>query len=74
MCYILDIDELGTIVEEIGSTISNLDTQFERINTIFEAYYGIKLPDGIKRASIEKFGDIVELPADNGTSNKFHYK
>jgi hypothetical protein len=62
MCYILDIDELGTIVEEIGSTISNLDTQFERINTIFEAHYGIKLPDGIKRASIEKFGDIVSSP------------
>ncbi len=62
MCYILDIDELGTIVEEIGSKISNLDTQFERINTIFEAYYGIKLPDGIKRASTEKFGDIVSSP------------
>jgi hypothetical protein len=62
MYYILDIDELGTIVEEIGSTISNLDTQFERINTIFEAHYGIKLPDGIKRASIEKFGDIVSSP------------
>ena len=62
MCYILDIDELGTIVEEIGSKISNLDTQFERINTIFEAQYGIKLPDGIKRASTEKFGDIVSSP------------
>ena len=62
MCYMLDIDELGTIVEEIGSKISNPDTQFERINTIFEAHYGIKLPDGIKRASIEKFGDIVSSP------------
>lgn len=62
MCYILDIDELGTIVEEIGSKISNLDTQFERINTIFEAQYGIKLPDGIKRASTEKFGDITSSP------------
>ena len=62
MCYILDIDELGIIVKEIGSKISNPDTQFERINTIFEERYGIKLPDGIKRASIEKFGDIVSSP------------
>ena len=62
MCYMLDIDELGIIVKEIGSKISNPDTQFERINTIFEQDYGIKLPDGIKRASIEKFGDVVSSP------------
>jgi glutamate synthase domain-containing protein 3 len=62
MCYILDIDELGIIVKEIGSKISNPVTQFERINTIFEQHYGVKLPDGIKRASIEKFGDIVSSP------------
>jgi len=62
MCYILDIDELGIVLKEIGSKISNPDTQFERINTIFEQHYGIKLPDGIKRASIEKFGDIVSSP------------
>ena len=62
MCYILDIDELGIIVKEIGSKISNSDTQFEKINTIFEQQYNIKLPDGIKRASIEKFGDVVSSP------------
>lgn len=62
MCYILDIDELGIIVNEIGSKISNPDTQFERINAIFEKHYGIKLPEGIKRASMEKFGDIVSSP------------
>jgi glutamate synthase domain-containing protein 3 len=62
MCYILDIDELRIIVKEIGSKISNPITQFERVNTIFEQDYGIKLPDGIKHASIEKFGDIVSSP------------
>src|ERR1044072_7231477 len=62
MCYILDIDELGIIVKEIGSKISNPDTQFEKINSIFEQNYEIKLPNGIKRASIEKFGDIVSSP------------
>jgi glutamate synthase domain-containing protein 3 len=62
MCYILDIDELRIIVKEIGSKISNPIMQFERVNTIFEQDYGIKLPDGIKHASIEKFGDIVSSP------------
>jgi glutamate synthase domain-containing protein 3 len=62
MCYILDIDELRIIVKEIGSKMSNPITQFERVNTIFEHHYGIKLPDGIKHASIEKFGDIVSSP------------
>ena len=62
MCYILDIDELRIIVKEIGSKISNPITQFERVNNIFEQHYGIKLPDGIKHASIEKFGDIVSSP------------
>ena len=50
MCYILDIDELGIILKEIGSKISNPDTQFEKINTLFEQQYGIKLPEGTKRA------------------------
>ncbi len=62
MCYILDIDELGIIVNEIGSKISNPDTQFDKVNAIFEERYGIKLPEGIKRASMEKFGDIVSSP------------
>jgi hypothetical protein len=62
MCYILDIDELRKIVEKIGSKVSNPDTQFEKINTIFENHYGIKLPDGLKKSSIEKFGDVVSSP------------
>ena len=65
MCYILDIDELGIILKEIGSKISNPDTQFDRINNLFEQQYGIKLPEGTKRASIEKFGDIV-APSHRG--------
>ena len=62
MYYVLDIDELGIIVKEIGSKISNPDTQFTKINAIFEERYRIKLPDGIKRASVEKFGDVVSSP------------
>ena len=62
MCYILDIDELGIVLKEIGSKISNPDTQFDRINNLFEQQYGIKLPEGTKRASIEKFGDVVSSP------------
>jgi glutamate synthase domain-containing protein 3 len=62
MCYTLDIDELRAIVKYIGSKISNPDTQFESINNAFEKNYGVKLPYGLKRASIEKFGDVVTSP------------
>ena len=62
MCYTLDIDELRAIVKDIGSKISNPDTQFESINTVFETDYGVKLPFGLKRASIEKFGDVTTSP------------
>jgi glutamate synthase domain-containing protein 3 len=62
MCYTLDIDELRAIVKDIGSKISNPDTQFESVNRAFEVDYGIKLPYGLKRASIEKFGDVVTSP------------
>lgn len=62
MCYTLDIDELRTIVKDIGSKISNPDTQFESVNNAFETNYGVKLPFGLKRASIEKFGDVVTSP------------
>ncbi|MER5176024.1 MAG: hypothetical protein ABJB76_06415 [Candidatus Nitrosocosmicus sp.] len=62
MCYTLDIDELRTIVKDIGSKISNPDTQFESVNNAFEKNYGVKLPFGLKRASIEKFGDVVTSP------------
>ena len=38
------------------------DTQFESVNNSFEKNYGVKLPYGLKRASIEKFGDVVSSP------------
>ena len=62
MCYTLDIDELRAIVKDIGSKISNPDTQFESVNSVFEKNYGVKLPYGLKRASIEKFGDVATSP------------
>ena len=62
MCYTLDIDELRAIVKDIGSKVSNPDAQFESVNNAFEKNFGIKLPDGLKRASIEKFGDVASSP------------
>ena len=62
MCYILDIDEIREIVKDIGSRVSNPETQFENITNSFEKNYGIKLPYGLKQVSIEKFGDIVSSP------------
>lgn len=62
MCYTLDIDELRDIVKDVCSKIFDPNTQFERINEAFEKNYGAKLPNGLKRASIEKFGDISSSP------------
>jgi glutamate synthase domain-containing protein 3 len=62
MCYTLDIDELRAIVKDIGSKVSNPDAQFESVNNAFEKNFGIKLPYGLKRASIEKFGDVASSP------------
>lgn len=62
MCYTLDIDEIREIVKDIGSRVSNPETQFENITNTLEKNYGIKLPYGLKQVSIEKFGDIVSSP------------
>jgi glutamate synthase domain-containing protein 3 len=62
MGYTLDIDEIRAIVMEIGSNVSNLDAQFEGVNNAFEKNYGIIIPLGLKRASIEKFGDVASSP------------
>ncbi|MGN6707897.1 MAG: hypothetical protein ACTHKF_00920, partial [Candidatus Nitrosocosmicus sp.] len=62
MCYILDIDEIREIVKDIGSRVSNPETQFENITNTLEKNYGIKLPYGLKQVSIEKFGDVVSSP------------
>jgi glutamate synthase domain-containing protein 3 len=62
MGYTLDIDEIRAIVRDIGSKVSNPDEQFEGVNNAFEKNYGIIIPLGLKRASIEKFGDVASSP------------
>ena len=62
MGYTLDIDELRAIVKDAGSKVSNPDSQFESVNNAFKKNYGIIIPPGQKRASIEKFGDVVSSP------------
>jgi glutamate synthase domain-containing protein 3 len=62
MGYTLDIDEIRAIVRDIGSKVSKSEEQFEGINNAFEKNYGIIIPLGLKRASIEKFGDVASSP------------
>ena len=62
MGYTLDIDEIRAIVRDIGSKVSNPEEQFEGVNNVFEKNYGIIIPLGLKRASIEKFGDVASSP------------
>ena len=60
--YILDIDEIRSIADSIGSNTSNLEEQFERLNFILYEKYRINLPKGLKKASLEKFKDIISSP------------
>ena len=60
--FILDVDDIRAIINDIGSKISNPDEQFKKINYILERNYCIHLPSGLKYASTEKFGDIVSSP------------
>lgn len=60
--YNLDIDEIRELANSIGSSTSNLDEQFERLNSALYKKFGIVLPKGLKRASHEKFMDIVSSP------------
>lgn len=59
---ILDVDDIRAIINDVGSKISNPDKQFEKINYFLERKYCIFLPNGLKYASREKFGDIVNSP------------
>ena len=60
--YILDIDEIRSIAHSIGSKTSNPDEQFERLNFMLYEKYRIDLPKGLKKASLEKFKDIISSP------------
>ncbi len=60
--YILDIDEIRSIADSIGSNTSNPEEQFDRLNFMLHNKYRISLPKGLKKASLEKFMDIISSP------------
>jgi methylamine---glutamate N-methyltransferase subunit B len=60
--YILDIDEIRSIADSIGSSTSNTEAQFERLNNVLYKEFKINLPNGLKKASLEKFRDIISSP------------
>jgi formylmethanofuran dehydrogenase subunit C len=60
--YILDIDDIRSIADFIGSNTSNPDEQFERLNLTLDKKYGVNLPKGLKKASLEKFKDVISSP------------
>ncbi|MDR4512741.1 MAG: hypothetical protein MRJ93_13665 [Nitrososphaeraceae archaeon] len=60
--YILDIDQIRSIANSIGSKTSNPDVQFQRLNFMLYKEYRVDLPQGVKKASLEKFKDITSSP------------
>jgi len=58
--FVLDIDEIRALASEIAS--KGAENEFYVLkNTLLEKY-GILLPEGIKTAAKEKFGDIASAP------------
>jgi hypothetical protein len=60
--YILDIDDIRSIADSIGCNTSNPEEQFERLNLTLDKKYGVNLPKGLKKASLEKFKDVISSP------------
>ena len=60
--YILDIDDIRSIADSVGSNTSNPEEQFERLNLTLDKKYGVNLPKGLKKASLEKFKDVISSP------------
>jgi len=60
--YILDIDDIREITSRVDLRTSDPQIQFELLNQALHKAYGIELPRGLKRAAVEKFGDVTNSP------------
>ncbi len=58
--FVLDIDEIRTLASEIAS--KGVENEFYVLKNALLEKYGILLPEGIKTAAKEKFGDIASAP------------
>lgn len=58
--FVLDIDEIRTLASEITS--KGVENEFYVLKNALLEKYGILLPEGIKTAAKEKFGDIASAP------------
>jgi len=58
--FVLDIDEIREIASEIAS--KDVENEFYVLKNALLEKYGILLPEGIKTAAREKFGDIASAP------------
>lgn len=58
--FVLDIDEIRELASEIAS--KDVENEFYVLKNALLEKYGILLPEGIKTAAREKFGDIASAP------------
>jgi len=58
--FVLDIDKIRELASEIAS--KDVENEFYVLKNALLEKYGILLPEGIKTAAREKFGDIASAP------------
>lgn len=58
--FILDIDEIRELAFEIAS--KETENEFDLLKKTLQEKFGILLPNGLKTAAIEKFGDVASSP------------
>jgi len=58
--FVLDIDEIRALASEIAS--KDVENEFYVLKNALLEKYGVLLPEGLKIAALEKFGDIASAP------------
>ncbi|MDH3764596.1 MAG: hypothetical protein OER82_02150 [Nitrosopumilus sp.] len=58
--FVLDIDEIRILASKIA--LKDVENEFHVLKNALLEKYGIVLPEGLKTAAIEKFGDIASAP------------
>jgi hypothetical protein len=59
--YTLDIDEIRALANDVASTSSG-SNEFDLLKKKLHERFQVSIPEGLKNAAIEKFGDVTSAP------------
>ncbi|MDH5432192.1 MAG: hypothetical protein OEW78_10010, partial [Nitrosopumilus sp.] len=58
--YTLDIDEIRALANDV--TASSDSNEFDLLKKKLHERFHVSVPEGLKNAAIEKFGDVASAP------------